>query len=83
MSGNKMECQYLCRDKDHPSFLFSIAKNEKPYEKYVGVCTASCDFPGSVQCPKVTEEDISKYCKTILKYSSCIRYNQRKYGLFK
>jgi hypothetical protein len=83
MSGNKTECQYLCRDKDHPSFLDSIAGNENSYEKNVGVCTASGDFPASVQCLKVTEEDISKYCETLLKFEVCTRYNKRTYGLFK
>jgi|WetSurMetagenome_2_1015567.scaffolds.fasta_scaffold315497_2 hypothetical protein len=83
MSGNKAECKYLCRDKDHPSFLNSIEKNENPYEKYVGVCTASCDFPESVRCSKVTEEEIAKYCGTVLKYSTCTRHNQKIYGPFK
>ena len=80
MSGNKTECKYLSRDKDHPSFIFSITQNENPYEKYAGVCTASCDFPRSVQCPKVTEEEISKRCKAESGFSDCIRYKRRTYG---
>jgi hypothetical protein len=80
MSSNKAECEYLSRDKDHPSLMLSIAQNEKPYEKYVGVCTASGDFPQSVQCFKLTKTDISKCCETIPKFNQCIRYKLKIYG---
>ena len=80
MNGNKTECGYLCRDKDHPSFIFSIAQNENQYEKYAGVCTASCEFTRSVHCPKVTEEEISKCCATDLKLTDCTIYKLRTYG---
>jgi hypothetical protein len=80
MSDNKVECRYLNRDKDHPSFIFSVSQNENPYEKYAGVCTASGDFTRSIQCLKLTEEDISNYCGKESKYRKCSKYIRKTYG---
>jgi hypothetical protein len=80
MSDNKTECNYLCRDKDHPSFIFSISQNENPYGKYTGVCTASGDFTRSIQCTKLTKGDIYNNCVIDSIYRKCRKYIQRTYG---
>jgi hypothetical protein len=80
MSDNKVECRYLNRDEDHPSFIFLVSHNENPYEKYAGVCTASGTFTRSIQCLKVTEEDISNYCGKESKYRKCNTYIRKTYG---
>ena len=80
MSGNKTECNFLCRDRDHPSFIFSISQNANPYAKYIGVCTASGDFPRSIQCTKLTKEEIHNNCVSESKYRKCKNYIKKTYG---
>ena len=80
MSCNKTECNYLCRDKDHPSFIFSISQNVNPYAKYIGVCAASGNFTQSIQCTKLTKEEIYNNCAIESKYSKCKNYIQKTYG---
>jgi hypothetical protein len=79
MSNNKA-CRYLNRDTDHPSFIFSMSQNENPYLNYIGVCTASGDFTQSIQCTKLTKENISNNCMIESKYSKCSKYIQKTYG---